>query len=91
MYDVPLIKHKTILNVSKSRNKVNLLYFNKEERNSYGKVILGTDGLISQVIEQKELKKTKITTYAILEFLVSRQALKLFVTKLNNNKKKEFI
>ena len=38
---------------------VNLLCFNKEERNNYGKVILGTDGMISQVIEQKELKKNE--------------------------------
>jgi N-acetylglucosamine-1-phosphate uridyltransferase (contains nucleotidyltransferase and I-patch acetyltransferase domains) len=58
--DVPLIKYKTIINVSKIKtNTVNLLCFNKEERNNYGKVILGTEGLISHVIEQKELKKNE--------------------------------
>ena len=91
--DVPLIKHKTILNVSKIKtNKVNLLCFNKEERNNYGKVILGTDGLISQVVEQKELKKNE--NYYLCNsgvFAIETKLLGSLLPKLNNNnKKKEF-
>ena len=91
--DVPLIKHKSILNVSKIKtNTVNLLCFNKEERNNYGKVILGTDGLISQVIEQKELKKNE--NYYLCNsgiFAIETKLLSSLLPKLNNNnKKKEF-
>ena len=49
-----------MLLVSKIKdNLINVLCFNKEEKNNYGKVILGPDGYISEIVEQKELKKNE--------------------------------
>ena len=91
--DVPLISHKTILNVSKiNNNQVNVLCFNKEEKNTYGKVILGTDGSINDIIEQKELKKNE--NYYLCNsgiFAIQTKLLISLLPKLSDkNKKKEF-
>jgi bifunctional UDP-N-acetylglucosamine pyrophosphorylase/glucosamine-1-phosphate N-acetyltransferase len=91
--DVPLINHKTILNVSKiNNNQVNVLCFNKEEKNTYGKVILGTDGSINDIIEQKELKKNE--NYYLCNsgiFAIQTKLLISLLPKLSDkNKKKEF-
>ena len=91
--DVPLISHKTMLNVSKiNNNQVNVLCFNKEEKNTYGKVILGTDGSINDIIEQKELKKNE--NYYLCNsgiFAIQTKLLISLLPKLSDkNKKKEF-
>ncbi len=91
--DVPLIEHKTMLNVANiKKGKVNLLCFHKEDKNNYGKIILGSDGLISQIIEEKELKKNE--NYYLCNsgiFAIQTKLLSYLLPKLsNNNKKKEF-
>ena len=55
--DVPFIEVKTLKNVInlKSPKEIKLLTFKKEEYNSYGKIILGTDSFVNEIIEQKEL------------------------------------
>ncbi len=91
--DVPFINHKTIMNVSKIKdNLINVLCFNKEEKNNYGKVILGPDGYISEIVEQKELKKNE--NYYLCNsgvFAIRAKLLRSLLPKLRkNNKKKEF-
>ena len=92
--DIPLIRIKTLKKVIdlKSKRKINLLTFKKEESNSYGKVILDKQGYISEIIEQKELKKEIHHTLCNSGiFCCTVDVLNNLVPKINNkNKKKEF-
>ena len=56
--DVPLTHSTTLKQIIKfKKDEINILCFNKEEQNNYGKVILGTNGFVYEIIEQKELKR----------------------------------
>ena len=92
--DHPLIKLSTLKKVVnlKSNNEINLLGFVKEEFNSYGKVILGTDGLVKEIIEQNELSsKDKFVLCNSGIFCAKTSVLTRLVLKIkNDNKKKEF-
>ena len=92
--DHPFIESKTLRKVInlKSPKEIKLLVFKKEEHNSYGKVILGTDGFVKEIIEQRELSlKDK---YILCNSGVFCGNVKIFSKLLpkikNNNKKKEF-
>ena len=91
--DVPLISQKILKQISNTEdNCINVLCFNKEEKNNYGKVILGTDGLISEIIEQKELDRNDnfyLCNSGI--FSIQTNLLKTLLPKISNdNKKKEY-
>ena len=91
--DVPFVSHQKISQISKiKKNEINVLCFNKEEKNNYGKVVLGSNGLISEIIEQKELRKNE--NYYLCNsgiFAIQSKLLKSLLPKIrNNNKKKEF-
>lgn len=91
--DVPLISQKILKQISNiEENCINVLCFNKEEKNNYGKVILGTNGLISEIIEQKELDRNDnfyLCNSGI--FSIQTNLLKTLLPKISNdNKKKEY-
>ena len=91
--DVPFINVSTLKKlVDINKDEIKLLCFNKEEKNSYGKVILGTNGNVSEVIEQKELKKKDhffLCNAGI--FCLSAKDLKKYLPLISNkNNKKEF-
>ena len=91
--DVPLISQKILKQISNIEdNCINVLCFNKEEKNNYGKVILGTNGLISEIIEQKELDRNDnfyLCNSGI--FSIQTNLLKTLLPKISNdNKKKEY-
>ena len=91
--DVPFIDVSTIKKlVSIKKEEIKLLCFNKEEKNSYGKVILGTNGNVSEVVEQKELKKKNhffLCNAGI--FCLFAEDLKKYLPLISNkNNKKEF-
>ena len=91
--DVPFIDIITIKKlVSIKKEEIKLLCFNKEEKNSYGKVILGTNGNVSEVVEQKELKKKNhffLCNAGI--FCLFAEDLKKYLPLISNkNNKKEF-
>jgi len=92
--DVPFIESKTLRNVInlKSPKEIKLLAFKKEEYNSYGKIILGTDGFVNEIIEQRELSSKD--RYILCNSGVFCSNAKVFSELLpkikNNNKKKEF-
>ena len=91
--DVPFIDISTIKKlVSIKKEEIKLLCFKKEEKNSYGKVILGTDGNVSEVIEQKELKKKDhfLLCNAGIFCLFTKDLKKYLPLISNKNKKKEF-
>ena len=91
--DVPLIDTSTIKKLLKIRkDEIKLLCFNKEEKNAFGKVILSSDGNISEVIEQKELsQKDHFFLCNAGLFCILTKDLKKFLPKISNkNKKKEF-
>ena len=91
--DVPFIDISTIKKlVSIKKEEIKLLCFKKEEKNSYGKVILGTDGNVSEVIEQKELKKKDhfLLCNAGIFCLFTEDLKKHLPLISNKNKKKEF-
>ena len=92
--DVPFIESRTLRNVInlKSPKEIKLLAFKKEEYNSYGKIILGTDGFVNEIIEQRELSSKD--RYILCNSGVFCSNAKVFSELLpkikNNNKKKEF-
>jgi len=92
--DVPFIESRTLRNVInlKSPKEIKLLVFKKEEYNSYGKIILGTDGFVNEIIEQSELSSKD--RYILCNSGVFCSNAKVFSQLLpkikNNNKKKEF-
>ena len=92
--DVPFIESRTLRNVInlKSPKEIKLLAFKKEEYNSYGKIILGTDGFVNEIIEQRELSSKD--RYILCNSGVFCSKAKVFSELLpkikNNNKKKEF-
>ena len=91
--DVPLTLSSTLKQIIKFRkDEINILCFNKEEQNNYGKVILGTNGLVDEIIEQKELKR-KENFYLCNSGIFSIHSLLLhrLMPKINNkNMKKEY-
>ncbi len=91
--DVPLMHLSTLKKIIKfKKDEINILCFNKEEQNDYGKVILGTNGLVNEVIEQKELKKNEnfyLCNSGI--FSIHSSLLTKLMPKINNkNIKKEY-
>jgi len=76
----------------KSSNEINLLAFKKEEFNSYGKVILGTDGFVKEIIEQRELSsKDRYILCNSGVFCANAKLFSKFLPKIKSiNKKKEF-
>ena len=92
--DVPFIEVKTLKNVInlKSPKEIKLLTFKKEEYNSYGKIILGTDSFVNEIIEQKELSsKDRYILCNSGVFCGNAKIFTLLLPKIkNNNKKKEF-
>ena len=92
--DVPFIESRTLRNVInlKSPKEIKLLAFKKEEYNSYGKIILGTDGFVSEIIEQRELSsKDRYILCNSGVFCGSAKVFSQLLPKIkNNNKKKEF-
>ena len=93
--DIPLIElsslKKVIKNVTKRR--MSLLTFIKNEKNSYGKVILDQKGYVSSIIEQRELNNKEphpICNSGV--FSCDIDVLKNLISKINNktNKKKEY-
>ena len=91
--DVPLTHSSTLKKIIKfKKNEINILCFNKEEQNNYGKVILGTNGLVNEIIEQKELKR-KDNFYLCNSgiFTIHSSLLQKLMPKINNkNMKKEY-
>jgi bifunctional UDP-N-acetylglucosamine pyrophosphorylase/glucosamine-1-phosphate N-acetyltransferase len=91
--DVPLTLSSTLKQIIKFRkDEINILCFNKEEQNNYGKVILGTNGLVDEIIEQKELKR-KENFYLCNSgiFSIHSTLLTKLMPKINNkNMKKEY-
>ncbi len=91
--DVPLIHSSTLKKIIKfKKNEINILCFNKEEQNNYGKVILGTNGFVNEIIEQKELKR-KENFYLCNSgiFSIHSKLLTKLIPKINNkNMKKEY-
>ena len=91
--DVPLIHLSTLKKIIKfKKNEINILCFNKEEQNNYGKVILGTNGFVYEIIEQKELKR-KENFYLCNSgiFSIHSKLLTKLIPKINNkNMKKEY-
>jgi bifunctional UDP-N-acetylglucosamine pyrophosphorylase/glucosamine-1-phosphate N-acetyltransferase len=92
--DHPFIESKTLRKVVnlKSPKEIKLLVFKKEEHNSYGKVILGTDGFVKEIIEQRELSlKDRYVLCNSGVFCGNAKILSKLLPKIkNNNKKKEF-
>ena len=92
--DVPFIESRTLRNVInlKSPKEIKLLAFKKEEYNSYGKIILGTDGFVNEIIEQRELSsKDRYILCNSGVFCGSAKVFSQLLPKIkNNNKKKEF-
>ena len=68
------------------------MIFKKEEYNSYGKIILGSDSFVNEIIEQRELNSKD--RYILCNSGVFCGNAKIFSQLLprikNNNKKKEF-
>jgi len=91
--DVPLTHSSTLKKIIKfKKNEINILCFNKEEQNNYGKVVLGTNGLVNEIIEQKELKR-KENFYLCNSgiFSIHSSLLQKLMPKINNkNMKKEY-
>ena len=91
--DVPLTHSSTLKKIIKfKKNEINILCFNKEEQNNYGKVVLGTNGLVNEIIEQKELKR-KDNFYLCNSgiFSIHSSLLQKLMPKINNkNMKKEY-
>ena len=91
--DVPLTLSFTLKKIIKiKKNEINILCFNKEEQNNYGKVVLGTNGLVNEIIEQKELKR-KENFYLCNSgiFSIHSSLLQKLMPKINNkNMKKEY-
>ena len=91
--DVPLTLSSTLKQIIKFRkDEINILCFNKEEQNNYGKVVLGTNGLVNEIIEQKELKR-KENFYLCNSgiFSIHLSLLQKLMPKINNkNMKKEY-
>ena len=91
--DVPLTHSFTLKKIIKfKKNEINILCFNKEEQNNYGKVVLGTNGLVNEIIEQKELKR-KDNFYLCNSgiFTIHSSLLQKLMPKINNkNMKKEY-
>ena len=91
--DVPLTHSSTLKKIIKfKKNEIHILCFNKEEQNNYGKVILGTNGLVDEIIEQKELKR-KENFYLCNSgiFSIHSSLLQKLMPKINNkNMKKEY-
>ena len=91
--DVPLTHSSTLKKIIKfKKNEINILCFNKEEQNNYGKVILGTNGFVNEIIEQKELKR-KENFYLCNSgiFSIHSSLLQKLMPKINNkNMKKEY-
>ena len=91
--DVPLTHSSTLKKIIKfKKNEINILCFNKEEQNNYGKVVLGTNGLVNEIIEQKELKR-KDNFYLCNSgiFTIHSSLLQKLMPKINNkNMKKEY-
>tara|TARA_B100001741_G_scaffold42580_1_gene30680 strand:+ start:1715 stop:3022 length:1308 start_codon:yes stop_codon:yes gene_type:complete len=92
--DVPFIETKTlkrVVNLTSSK-EMKLLAFKKEEYNSYGKIILGSDSFVNEIIEQRELNSKD--RYILCNSGVFCGNAKIFSQLLprikNNNKKKEF-
>ena len=91
--DVPLTHSSTLKKIIKfKKNEINILCFNKEEQNNYGKVILGTNGLVDEIIEQKELKRKE--NFCLCNsgiFSIHSSLLQKLMPKINNkNMKKEY-
>ena len=91
--DVPLTHSSTLKKIIKfKKNEINILCFNKEEQNNYGKVILGTNGFVNEIIEQKELKRKEnffLCNSGI--FSIHSSLLQKLMPKINNkNMKKEY-
>ena len=91
--DVPLTHSSTLKKIIKfKKNEIHILCFNKEEQNNYGKVVLGTNGLVNEIIEQKELKR-KENFYLCNSgiFSIHSSLLQKLMPKINNkNMKKEY-
>ena len=91
--DVPLTHSSTLKKIIKfKKNEIHILCFNKEEQNNYGKVILGTNGFVNEIIEQKELKR-KENFYLCNSgiFSIHSSLLQKLMPKINNkNMKKEY-
>ena len=91
--DVPLTNSYTLKKIIKfKKNEINILCFNKEEQNNYGKVVLGTNGFVNEIIEQKELKR-KENFYLCNSgiFSIHASLLQKLMPKINNkNMKKEY-
>ncbi len=91
--DVPLTHSSTLKKIIKfKKNEIHILCFNKEEQNNYGKVVLGTNGLVYEIIEQKELKR-KENFYLCNSgiFSIHSSLLQKLMPKINNkNMKKEY-
>ena len=91
--DVPLTHSSTLKKIINfKKNEINILCFNKEEQNNYGKVVLGTNGLVNEIIEQKELKR-KDNFYLCNSgiFTIHSSLLQKLMPKINNkNMKKEY-
>ena len=91
--DVPLTHSSTLKKIIKfKKNEIHILCFNKEEQNNYGKVVLGTNGLVNERIEQKELKR-KENFYLCNSgiFSIHSSLLQKLMPKINNkNMKKEY-
>jgi len=92
--DVPFIKSRTLRDVInlKSSKEIKLLTFKKEEYNSYGKIIIGIDGFVNEIIEQKELSsKDRYILCNSGVFCCNAKVFSQLLPKIkNNNKKKEF-
>ena len=91
--DVPLTHSSTLKKIIKfKKNEINILCFNKEEQNNYGKVILGTNGFVNEIIEQKELKRKE--NFCLCNsgiFSIHSSLLQKLMPKINNkNMKKEY-
>ncbi len=92
--DVPFIETSTLKNVInlKSSKEMKLLAFKKEEYNSYGKIILGADSFVNEIIEQSELSsKDRYILCNSGVFCGNAKVFSKLLPKIkNNNKKKEF-
>ena len=92
--DIPLVRQETLKNIIKLNNNksINLLTFEKDDFNSYGKVFLDDEGFVSEIIEQKELS---VNSQNILcnsgIFCCDIDIIKNLIPKIKNkNKKKEY-
>ncbi len=91
--DVPLTHLSTLKQIINfKKNEINILCFNKEEQNNYGKVVLGTNGFVNEIIEQKEIKRNEnfyLCNSGI--FSIHSSLLTILMPKINNkNMKKEY-